>query len=262
MATLTWNEVGGRIYEAGIDRGVLYVDGVGVPWNGLQSVKDSSSGGDPKTSFIDGQKILAYSRDTQSDLAIDAYMSPPEFDACDGTGAIRNGLFVKNQFRKKFDFSYRSRIGNDIDGVDHGYKIHLAYNCLAKPADREYKTLGEAIDALTLSWDVSTTPVAIPESMRSSVLIIDSTKAYSWAIEALEDVLYGTATTPPRMPTPEEVVTIFEDNSILKITDNGDGTWTAEGPDSIITMLDITTFQIDWSSAIMLNPTTYEISSL
>lgn len=263
MSKLKWGEVGSRFYEAGVDRGVLYVgDSEGVVWNGLISVTESPSGADITPRFIDGVKYLNYSKDDDFTGKLEAYTSPYEFDACDGTLEVRNGLFATQQVRKPFNLSYRTRIGNDLDGLDKGYKIHLIYNAVATPSDRQYNTLGDSTDTLTLSWNIESSSVSVPGVSRTSHLIIDSTLAYSWAIEALENVLYGTATTPARFPTAEEVVTIFEDNSILKITDNGDGSWTAEGPSSIITMLDATTFQIDWSSAIPINSTTYLISSL
>lgn len=263
MSRLTWGEVGSRFYEAGVDRGVLYVgDNEGVVWNGLISVTESPSGAEPITRFIDGIKYLNYSKDDDFKGKIEAYTSPYEFDECDGTCQIRNGLFATQQVRKQFNLTYRTGIGNDLEGLEKGYKIHLIYNALAIPTDKAYNTHDDNADVMTLNWDLETSSVAVPEVARTSHLIIDTTLAYSWAIEALENVLYGTATTPARFPTPEEVVSLFEDNSILKITDNGDGTWTAEGPDSIITMLDATTFQINWSSAIPLNSTTYQISSL
>lgn len=263
MSRLKWGEVGSRFYEAGVDRGVLYVgDNAGVVWNGLISVTESPSGADVAPRFIDGVKYLNHSRDKDFKGKLEAYASPYEFDECDGSIAVRNGLFATQQVRKSFNLSYRTSIGNDVDGFDKGYKIHLIYNATAVPSDKEYKTFSDNADTMTLSWDLETSSVSVAGASRTSHLVIDSTLAYSWAIEALENVLYGTATTPARFPTTDEVISLFEDSSILKITDNGDGSWTAEGPDSIITMLDATTFQIDWSSAIPINSTTYLISSL
>ena len=165
--------------------------------------------------------------------------------------------------RKPFDFAYRTMIGNDIDGTDYGYKIHLVYNATAVPSEKAYSSIGGSTTTADLTWDISTQPVRVPEVQRlTSHLVIDASKAYDWAVEALEAVIYGDEDNDPRMPTPDEVVSIFEDNSILKITDNGDGTFTAEGPDSVVQSLGGNKWQISWPSVVDIGDNTYQLTSL
>lgn len=267
MPMLKWGAVGERYFEAGVDRGVIYVDGQdGVAWTGLISVNEAPTGGDPKPYYLDGVKYNNRASREEYKASIEAYTYPPEFAPCDGTveleGAQAQGLFISQQPRKPFHFSYRTKIGNDLEGIDKGYKIHIVYNALATPTNKSYKALGKSEDASTFSWDITTMSRVIQGSLTSAHLVIDTREAYPWAVAAIEQKLYGTVDTPAVMPTPDELIALFVDNALLKITDNGDGTWTAEGPDSIISMLDDHTFQINWPSAIMLDDHTYEVRSL
>lgn len=265
MSQVVWNAYGERMYETGVDRGVLYVDdNPGVPWNGIISVDEKSTGGSVSSYYLDGVKYLSLSMDQDFGLALEAYSSPPELDLCDGSGFVRIGLFSTMQPRKAFGFTYRTKVGNDIDGTDLGYKIHLVYNAIAVPTDKKYSSQNASADAMSFTWDISTTPLPVEGSNATAHLVIDSTKAYDWAVKALEDVIYGTADQDPRLPLPAEVVQLFEDSSILKITDNGDGTWTATGPDSVVSMIDANSFQISWPSAVFVDDahTQYLLTSL
>lgn len=267
MPQIQWNNYGERYFEAGIDRGVLYVTGKdGVAWNGLISVEEKASGGESTPYYLEGVKYAERSAREEFEASIEAYTYPEEFLECDGSEFIAQGLYATQQERKPFGFSYRTRIGNDHDGIEHGYKIHLVYNALAKPSDRSYGSLGDSMDPTTFSWDITTKPVAIPGISFGAHLVINSTTAWPWAIKAVEDVLYGTEDTPAYLPDPQEVLDLFVENAFLKIVDNGDGTWTATTPDDdltgVLTMTDETTFQINWPSAVMIDEDSYTISSL
>lgn len=256
MAKLNWGANGERIYGAGVDRGVLYPSvGPGVAWNGLTSVDEAPSASDPFVRYIDGVPFRTQKLNDSFAATINAYMYPQEFEVHDGFDTRATG-----QKREPFGFSYRTTWVDDNDNVH--YKIHLVYNALATPSKKTYDSEGEDVEIADFSWDITTTPMEIPSAGVSAHLIIDTSKAYSWTLEALENILYGDDDTEPRLPSPEEVLAIFDMNSILKITDHGDGTWSAEGPDEIVSMLDATSFQIDWPSAVYIDTESYIVRSL
>lgn len=239
MTMLTWDTMGKRLFETGTDRGVLYIGGVGIPWNGLNSVAQSPSGGEAQPYYLDGVKYLNSSAPEEFNATIAAYSYPDEFMQCDGSQAIANGLTITAQDRKEFGFSYRTVVGNDLDGLDHGYKIHIIYNAKATPSQKAFKSLGASADPVAFQWNISSRAVPFTDAAfgtrYGAHVVLDSTKIYPWAMTAVENVLYGTATTDPYLPTPSQLLALFIDNALLKITDNGDGTWTADGPVSIIT---------------------------
>lgn len=266
-----WGNPGTRVFETGVDRGVLYIDGVGYPWTGLTAVNEAPEGGENRSYYLDGIKYHNGSATEEYKASIEAFTYPDEFMLCDGTAPMMTGMFVTQQKRKSFDFSYRTKVGNDLSGLNHGYKIHLVYNATATPTTRSYRTIGESTEPSTFSWNISTRRTKFENvqfgTKYGSHIIIDSRTTYPWALEALEGFLYGRNNAngnEARMPTPEELVDLFVDNSLLKITDNGDGTWTAEAPESILTMLDEDIFQIDWPSAIYLpeSTTMYTVNNL
>lgn len=266
MTKLTWDVVGERFYEAGTDRGVLYLDGVGHVWNGLVSVEQAPSGGEPEMYYQDGLPYISVSSMEEFKGQIEAYTYPNAFMACDGSQEIAQGLYISQQDRKPFGLTYRTLIGNDVQELDHGYKLHIIYNCMASPTTRSYSTVGDDTDPSTFTWGLTTRPVKFEDAAfgvkYGAHLTLDSREVYPWAMQAVEDVLYGTDSTPARLPTPQELLTLFIDNALLKITDNGDGTWTAEGPDSIISLLENDQFNIDWPSAVVLDEDSYQLSSL
>jgi hypothetical protein len=266
MAELIWGNPGERYFEAGVDRGVLYLPGEeGVAWNGLISVSESPSGGEAEPYYLDGVKYANRASTEEFAASIEAYTYPDEFAVCDGTASLEQetrGLFATQQKRKPFGLSYRTRVGNDGDSTDHAYKIHIVYNAMANPSERNYQTLSDEAEAMPFSWDITATPMPIPGLYYSAHLMVDSRNAYPWAIAAIEKVLYGSEDTPPTLPTPQELIDLFVENALLKITDNGDGTWTADGPSEILTMLSATEFQISWPSANYIDSSSYTISSL
>lgn len=257
MTRITWGSPGARLFETGVDRGVFYpIDGAGVPWNGLTAINEAPSGGDTVDNHIDGQKFKSQRRVESFAFTLEAYSYPPEFELYDGVIDFR-----VSQRRRPFNFSYRTLLGNDTDGTSFGYKIHLVYNAMASPSPMDYKTISDTADVTPFSWAVSTAPVKMGDTS-SAHMIIDTRVAYPWVIEELENLLYGTSDTEALFPSPSDILSMFENASILKIIDNGDGTWTATGPDSAIQMLDSHTFQISWPSAVYIDEHTYKISSL
>lgn len=210
MARLVWGSFGERYYETGVDRGVLYVgENLGVAWPGLISVSESPSGGDPKPYYLDGNKYLNLSSAEEFEAVISALSNPPEFGPCDGTVSIQNGLFVAQQPRVPFSFSYRTLIGNDVAGNDLGYKIHLVYNALAAPSQRENTTLRDSVDLMALSWSVTTLPPEITGYRPTSHMLVDSRYASPENLSAVEDILYGSESGSAQMPTPDELIAIF-----------------------------------------------------
>lgn len=214
MPRLEWDKVGERLYETGVDQGVLYVQDEtgaypeGVAWSGLRSVSESPSGAEPSPLYADNIKYLNLLSTEEFAATIGAYYSPEEFDACDGTATLAKGVTIGQQKRKTFGLCYRTKIGNDIDGDEHGYKIKIIYGALAKPSQKEYQSVNNDPSAIELSWEVSTTPVKVTGMKPTATLEIDSTKIDAEKLKALEDVLYGTAEKKARLPLPDEIKTL------------------------------------------------------
>lgn len=264
MPRINWDAVGERFYEAGIDRGVLYTQGNdGVPWSGLISVVEKPSGGSAVSYYIDGQKYLNVSSNEEYSATITAYTYPEEFEVCDGTGRADTGLFVSHQRRQQFSFAYRTMIGNDTD-PEAAYKIHIVYNALAEPSDRDFASMSESPTTANFSWVITTTPPVMPGFRPSAHLVIDTRIAHPGAISDVEDILYGTDTTSARIPDLAELITVFDTNALFIVVDNGDGTWTATAPDELdaIIFTDADTFTITWPSAVPISDTEYTLSSL
>lgn len=211
MTKVDWSAIGGRYYEAGIDRGVLFVDSnPGVPWIGLVSVSQSNSGGQSSPRYLDGVKISNRSSPEEFEGTIEAFTYPIEFERCDGTYRTDNGLRVTQQRRKSFNMAYRSKIGNEIQGLESGYKLHLLYNLMAEPSDRGYQTLKEQTDPQTFSWKVTSRAVAVEGYRPSAHYIVDSRDVPAPLLASLEDLLYGTDDADPSIPTPGELFFLFD----------------------------------------------------
>lgn len=254
MTKVIWDEIGKRFYEAGIDRVVFYPQvGSGVAWNGLTSIKENPSGGDSTLYYVDGQSYHNEQSGEEFTAVIEAFTYPDEFSEYDGFSA---------PIQQSFGLSYRKKIGSDIDDVDYGYKLHLVYNITASPSDKEHVTLDASLDPMNFSWDLTTTPISIDGVKPSSHLIIDATKAYPNVLISLEDRLYGNEEQFPTLPSPDEVISLFDASAILIIINNGDGTFTASGPDNVVSFIDSTSFQISSESAIYMDAVTYTVYSL
>lgn len=211
MSRLNWGAVGERFYETGVDRGVLYIGSVpGVPWNGLVSVSETPKGGESKPYYIDGVKYLNRNVSEEFEADLEAYTYPEEFSQCDGTTSFGNGLFAFQGRRKEFSFSYRSRIGNDVQSVDLAYKIHLVYGATAEPSSQTHSTLGDDVEAFNFTWHITTRPPLNSERRLVSHFVIDSRKTPGVLLAQVEDILYGTATTDPRVPSIHELLYLFE----------------------------------------------------
>lgn len=210
MTRLTWGAVGERFFEVGVDRGVLYLDGEpGVPWDGLVSVSESPSGGEAKPFYIDGVKYLNVPSREEFQATLEAYTYPEEFEVCDGTERIVNGLSSTQGRRQSFNLAYRSKVGNDVDGADHAYKIHLLYDALAMPSARKYGTMGESVDPFNFSWQISVRPPLIRGRRPSAHFVIDSRDTPRELMIQIEDILYGSSEADPRLPSIPELLYIF-----------------------------------------------------
>jgi hypothetical protein len=209
MTKLSWGTPGERFYESGIDRGVVYVDNVGYAWNGLTSVQESPTGGDPQPYYLDGYKYVQVSATEDFEATLEAYSSPREFGPCDGSTELYSGLTATQQKRKQFSLAYRTKVGDDLTGLDRGYKIHLVYNALAAPSGRNNQTVSDNIELTTLSWTISTQPPTATGFRPTSHFIVDTRRASAPDITALEDILYGTDALAPRFPTVTELLAIF-----------------------------------------------------
>ena len=215
---LAWDQTGERYYETGVDRGVLFLldaNGAysnGVAWNGLTTVSENPTGGEPTALYADNIKYLNLMSAEEYEGSIEAYTYPDEFTECDGSAAIADGVYVGQQTRKTFGLAYRTKIGNDVAGQDLGYKIHLIYGCLASPSEKSYETINDDPDAIQFSWDITTTPVSVSGVKTTATVVIDSTKVDADDLAAFEAVIYGTggtSGTAPSLPLPDAVAGYF-----------------------------------------------------
>lgn len=216
MPKLIWDETGKRFYETGVDHGVLYpraADGnypTGVVWNGLTAVTESPSGAEANPQYADNIKYLNLISAEEFGATIEAFTYPDEFAVLDGTAAPAVGVAIGQQPRKTFGLSYRTLIGNDIDATDHGYKLHLVYGALAAPSEKAYATVNDTPEAITFSWELTTTAVSVTGHKATATLTIDSTKVDPAALAELEAILYGDDTAgEARLPLPDEVIALF-----------------------------------------------------
>ena len=214
MSKLVWDQTGERLYETGVKYGVLYVqEGAaypkGVAWNGLTAVTESPSGAEATALYADDIKYLNLMSAEEFGATIEAYTYPDEFMACDGSASLSEGVYIGQQARQSFGLCYRTTIGNDVVNNDYGYKLHLIYGALASPSEKAYSTINDSPEAITFSWEVSTTPVNVTGHKPTACLTIDSTKVAPEKLAALEEVLYGKEQAEPRLPLPDEVVQIM-----------------------------------------------------
>lgn len=213
MAKLVWDATGQKLFEAGVDHGVLYPVGengtypLGVVWNGLITISESPEGGDENAFYADNIKYGVLRGTEDFGGSIEAYTYPDEWEACDGSATLATGAVVSQQTRKAFGLCYRTLIGNDVDGLEHGYKLHLVYGATASPSEKSRETVNDSPDASSMSWDFTTVPVNVTGHKPTSHIIIDSTKADSTKLETLEAILYGDDNTDARLPLPDEVKT-------------------------------------------------------
>lgn len=215
MSKIVWDAVGEHTFETGVRNGVLYLKdtqgaySTGVAWNGLTSVSESPEGAEATDLYADDIKYLTLMSAENFKATIEAYTYPDEFAECDGSATIADGVTIGQQSRKPFGLCYRTAIGNDTDGNEHGYKLHIVYGCLASPSEKQYSTINDSPEAITFSWEVSTTPVNVTDKKPTATLIIDSTKVDGSKLTDLEAILYGSESEEPRLPLPDEIKTLM-----------------------------------------------------
>lgn len=223
MVALTWDSVGDRLYETGVDHGVLYIPdstgdyNTGFAWNGLTSVTESPSGAEASPQFADNVKYLNLVSAEQFGATVEAFTYPEAFGQCDGTAAPKAGVLVGQQTRKTFGLAYRTQIGNDLEGTDYGYKLHLVYGALAAPSEKAHTTVNDSPEAIAFSWAVTTTPVAVTGHKPTATLTIDSTLVAPADLAALEVLLYGTLTVEPALPLPDAVIAMFDGAVVTEV---------------------------------------------
>lgn len=215
MSKIVWDQTGERLYETGVKRGVLYVQDSGgtypkgVAWNGLTAVTESPSGAEATPLYADDIKYLNLMSTEELGGTIEAYTYPDEFAECDGSASIATGVYIGQQPHKTFGMCYTTTVGNDVDGNAHGYKLHLIYGALASPSEKAYSTINDSPEAITFSWEFSTTPVNVTGFKPTANIVIDSTKATPEKMAALEKILYGDTEVEPRLPLPDEVAQVM-----------------------------------------------------
>lgn len=225
MSKLLWDQIGERFYETGVDRGVLYLPDVtgvyntGFSWNGLVSISESPTGAEVSPQYADNIQYLNLVSTEWFSATVEAFTYPDEFAQCDGTAVPELGVSMGQQARQRFGLAYRTRLGNDQDGPDFGYKLHVIYGALAAPSEKAYTTINDSPEAITFSWEVSCEQVEVPGYKRTSTMVIDSTKVMPAKLASLETILYGknatttpdpvTAAVQPRLPLPAEIISLF-----------------------------------------------------
>ena len=215
MAKLIFDKTGERFFETGVNKGVLYVQDAqgtypqGVAWNGLTAVTESPSGAEATPLYADNIKYLNLMSTEEFGATVEAYTYPDEFAVCNGELALVEGVSIGQQARKAFGMSYQTKIGNDVEGTELGYKIHIIYNALAAPSEKAYATINDSPEAITFSWELSTTPVEVSGGKPTATLVIDSTKVSAEALAAVEAALYGTESEEAHLPLPDEIVELI-----------------------------------------------------
>lgn len=214
MPKLVWDDTGKHLFETGVQKGVLYpqVGGAypkGVVWNGLTSVTESPSGAESNPIYADDIKYLNLVSAEEFGATVEAYTYPDEFAKCDGSAEISPGILVGQQERQKFGLCYRTVLGNDTEGNAYGYKLHIIYNATASPSEKQYQTINDSPEAITFSWELSTTPTNVDGHKPTASLVIDSTKVDETKLKKLEDKLYGTEQAEASLPTPNEIITLL-----------------------------------------------------
>ena len=214
MAKLVWDQTGERLYETGVKHGVLYIKNNGkyeggVAWNGLTAVTESPSGAEATPLYADDIKYLNLISNEEFGATVEAYTYPDEFAECDGSASIATGVYIGQQNRKTFGLCYTTVLGNDEETNNYGYKLHLIYGAVASPSEKGYATINDSPEAITLSWEINTTPENVTGFKPTASIVIDSTKADKAKLTALEAILYGSETESPRLPLPDEIATLM-----------------------------------------------------
>jgi hypothetical protein len=259
MSAITWDDVGDRIYESGIDRGVLYLeDNSGVPWNGLTAVIEKFDR-TRNPVYFDGMKISDLVVSGTFEASLKAYTYPDEFNELEGLVSIGAGMYLADQPPRTFHLSYRTRVGNDVT-QDLGYKIHVVYNLTAIPQDKPYETLTDTAGMIEFEWDITAVPEDVPGFRPSAHIVIDSREFEPEILAEIEEMLYGSETEDSSLISMEDLIAFIQDFYWISITDNGDGTWTAYSPDDDLITVVGDEFTITSANADYLDADTYQIT--
>lgn len=215
---LKWDQIGEKTYETGVSNGVLYVQkgngsyDNGVAWNGISAVTESPSGAEPTAIYADNIKYFELTSAEEFGATVEAYTYPDEFAECDGSAEVADGVMIGQQDRKAFGMAYKTIVGNDTEKNAHGYKLHMIYGATAAPSEKGYSTVNDSPEPITLSWELSTTPVEVTGHKPTATLVIDSTKAVPEKLKALEDILFGSDESEARLPMPNEVISLMKED--------------------------------------------------
>jgi len=236
MPTITWDDIGERFYETGVDHGVLYIPDAtgkytdGVAWNGLVSITEAPTGAEPNAQYADNIKYLNLFSAEEFGATLEAFTYPDEFMPFDGLASPAMGVYIGQQPRGVFGLSYRTLVGNDVEGEQLGYKLHLLYGCKASPSEKAYNTINDSPEAMTLSWEISTTPVAVTGFRPTSLVVVDSRTTPGAKLTQLEEMLYG-GTASATLPSPDEIIALIGNTPILATGANAGspGTFTPSG---------------------------------
>jgi len=256
-----WGEITDRQFETGLDRGVLYLkDGTTAPWNGLTSVEEA--GGEAAAEyFVDGRPFLYLPKPKEYKATLKAFMYPDAFSSIVGEVEAADGMYLDSQMGDSFDLSYRTKVGDALRGENAGYKIHLVYNATVVPSAKTYGTIGDSINPVEFSWEIQAVPVLVTGYRPTAHIMIDTRHMDSTKLGAIEDLLYGTPSTLATMPDPQTIFDLLSFGDAIIITDNGDGTWIAEGSYHNIYMIGDEIFQIDNINGVDHGDGSYTISS-
>jgi hypothetical protein len=260
MTKIVWDADGTRLYEGGVSHTVLYLDdGTAIPWSGVTSISEKVEGETSTPLYRDGAKFMDVKDNGDFAATMTVYTYPDEFAEYDGYSLIGNGLYAKNQQPKRFDLCYRTETGDGTKGLGVGYKIHIVYNIAATQSPVTFATQGGSVDPVDFQWTLGATPENAPGFRATAHAVIDSRRISKYLLADLEDMLYGTAATPARLPRLAELNFFVQDWALILLIDNGDGTWSATGPEEYIRMLDSETFQISGIDGFFIDSDTYEI---
>ena len=256
MAKLVWDQISEKLYETGVEKGVLYPQSsggtypAGYAWNGLSKVSESPSGAEATAIYANNKKYLNMISAEEFGGTIEAYTYPDEFMECDGSKQGATGLYLGQQSRKAFGLCYKTLLGNDTDGNDYGYKLHIIYNAIASPSSKEYSTVNDSPEAMTLSWEFKTTAVDVEGFKPVCTLVIDSTKADADKLATLENILYGTSNTEARLPMPEEIIAILGGSATPSVLLNTHGITVEENATVTLTATTVPSGEtVTWSTS-------------
>jgi hypothetical protein len=264
MSKLAWSRVGERFFETGVDRGVIYPNKEGMApaaWSGLIGINENPTGGEDKPFYIDGYKFQNRSTPEEYVSTTEAFTYPRVFDECQGNSYLGNGLYMTAQTKVPFGLTYRTKLGNDVAGQNYAHKIHFVYNALVAPTNKNYQTVGDNPTANTFSWTISTKAMKVTGRRQTAHMVVDTSLLTSPLLAELEDLIYGTDSTEPELPSPTELIELIVGWPTLFITDHGNGIFTASGPDDVVRLATPRAYEISAETAEADGEGNFEVTS-